>query len=90
MLFGTLLYVPDSSQFPIAPIAQFLTVTGGTGALHYYHGTLTGVELSNALDGTSRHQAPGHSTRCLNPGSFSCWRGLASLLAWRKRAILFR
>jgi len=51
-LFGTLLFQGDFSKFPLVPFTQLLTVTGGTGALLYYHGTLTGLEISNQLDGT--------------------------------------
>src|ERR1700758_1880458 len=51
-LFGTAHYQGDFSFFPIVPFTQLLMVTGGTGAFLYYHGTLTGLELSNQLDGT--------------------------------------
>jgi hypothetical protein len=87
-LFGTLLYVPDFSQFPIAPITQLLTVTGGTGAFLYYHGTLTGVELSNALDGTFTSSGSGTLTTTPEPESVVLLvTGLASLLAYRMRCI---
>ena len=90
-LFGTLHYVPDFSQFPIAPIAQFLTVTGGTGEFLYYHGTLTGVELSNQLDGTFTSSGSGTLDPVPEPGSLALLgTGLASLLMYRKRALLFR
>ena len=89
-LFGNLHYVPDFSQFPIAPITQFLTVTGGTGALLYYHGTLTGVELSNALDGTFTSSGSGTLETTSEPESIVLLAtGLASLVAYRKRALLF-
>src|ERR1700757_973845 len=51
-LFGTLHYQGDFSTFPIVPFTQLLTVTGGTGAFLLYHGTLTGLEISNQLDGS--------------------------------------
>ena len=51
-LFGTLHEQGDCSTFPIVPFTQLLTVTGGTGALLLYHGTLIGIELSNQIDGT--------------------------------------
>ena len=90
MLFGTLLYVPDFSQFPIAPIAQFLTVTGGTGALHDYHGTLTGVELSDQTNGTFTSSGSGTLDTVPEPESLVLLgTGLASLLAFRKRALVF-
>jgi hypothetical protein len=91
MLFGTLHYVPDFSQFPIVPIAQVLTVTGGTGALLYYHGTLTGVELSNQIDGTFTSSGAGALETTPEPASLALLgTGLASLLMYRKRALLFR
>jgi hypothetical protein len=91
MLFGTLLYVPDFSQFPIAPVAQHLTVTGGTGALLYYHGTLTGVELSNQIDGTFTSSGSGTLDTVPEPGSVVLLAtGLASLFAYRERALLFQ
>jgi len=90
-LFGTLLYVPDFSQFPIVPIAQFLTVTGGTGALLYYHGTLTGVELSNQNDGTFTSSGSGTLDTTPEPGSFVLLgTGLASLIVYGKRALRLR
>jgi hypothetical protein len=86
MLFGTLHYVPDFSQFPIAPIAQLLTVTGGTGALHDYHGTLTGVELSNALDGTFTSSGSGTLDTVPETESIVLLEtGLATLLVLRLR-----
>jgi hypothetical protein len=89
MLFGTLLYVPDFSQFPIAPIAQFLTVTGGSGALHDYHGTLTGVELSDQTNGTFTSSGAGTLDTVPEPESIVLLgTGLASLLAYRKRAAI--
>jgi hypothetical protein len=51
-LFGTLHYQGDFSSPPIVPFTQLLTVTGGTGALLLYHGTLIGIEISNQSDGT--------------------------------------
>ena len=87
-LFGTLHYVPDFSQFPIAPIAQLLTVTGGTGAFFYYHGTLTGVELSNSLNGTFTSSGSGTLDTTPEPQSVVLLAtGLASLLACRKRSL---
>jgi hypothetical protein len=50
--FGIAHYVPDFSVFPIVPITQLLTVTGGTGAFLDYHGILTGLELSDQTNGT--------------------------------------
>jgi hypothetical protein len=90
-LFGTLHYVPDFSMFPIVPITQLLTVTGGTGALLYYHGTLTGLELSNQNDGTFTSSGGGTLDTVPEPESMVLLgTGLASLLAYRKRSLLFR
>lgn len=89
-LFGTLLYVPDFSQFPIAPIAQFLTVTGGTGEFLWYHGTLTGVELSNALDGTFTSSGSGalDTSQIPEPESIVLLAtGLVSLFAYRNARV---
>jgi hypothetical protein len=51
-LFGTLHVQGDFSFFPIVPFTQLLTVTGSTGEFLLYHGTLTGLELSNQSNGT--------------------------------------
>jgi PEP-CTERM motif len=91
-LIGTLRYVGDFSQYPIVPFTQLLTVTGGTGALLWYHGTLTGVELSNQLDGTFTSSGSGtlDTAETPEPGSIVLFAtGLASLLAYRKRLLLY-
>ncbi|HEY1994482.1 MAG TPA: PEP-CTERM sorting domain-containing protein [Edaphobacter sp.] len=89
MLFGTLHYVGDFSMFPIVPFTQLLTVTGGTGALLYYHGTLTGLELSNQLDGTFTSSGGGALDTTPEPESVVLFgTGLLCLLACRKRALL--
>ena len=90
-LFGTLHVQGDFSFFPIVPFTQLLTVTGGTGALFYYHGTLTGLELSNQLDGTFTSSGAGTLETTPEPESVVLFgTGLACLLAYRKRALLFR
>lgn len=90
-LFGTAHYVGDFSTFPIVPFTQLLTVTGGTGALFYYHGTLTGLEISNQLDGTFTSSGAGTLDTVPEPGSIVLLgTGLAGLLAYRKRALLFQ
>ncbi len=90
-LFGTAHYQGDFSTFPIVPFTQLLTVTGGTGALHYYHGILTGLELSDQTNGTFTSSGGGTLETTPEPGSVVLLgTGLASLLAYRKRAFLFQ
>ena len=86
-LFGTTHYQGDFSTFPIVPFTQLLTVTGGTGALLLYHGTLTGLEISNQLDGTFTSSGAGTLDTVPEPESIVLLgTGLASLLAYRKRS----
>jgi hypothetical protein len=64
-----------------------------TGAFLWYHGTLTGIELSNQNDGTFTSSGSGtlDTSPIPEPGSFVLLgTGLASLLAYRKRALLPR
>jgi len=83
-LFGTLHYQGDFSTFPIVPFTQLLTVTGGTGALLLYHGTLTGIELSNQSNGTFTSSGAGTLETTPEPESVVLFgTGLASLLAYR-------
>jgi hypothetical protein len=90
-LFGTLHVQGDFSSFPIVPFTQLLTVTGGTGALLQYHGTLNGVELSNQLDGSFTSSGHGTLETTPEPESLVLFgTGLASLVAYRKRALLFQ
>lgn len=90
-LFGTAHYQGDFSSFPFVPFTQLLTVTGGTGALLLYHGTLNGIELSNQLDGTFTSSGGGALETTPEPESLVLFgTGLASLLAYRKRALLFQ
>ena len=55
-LFGTAHYLRGISTPTFVPFTQLLTVTGGTGAFLLYHGTLTGLETSNRLDGSFRRR----------------------------------
>ena len=90
-LFGTAHYVGDFSTFPIVPFTQLLTVTGGTGALLDYHGTLTGLEISNQLSGAFTSSGAGTLDTVPEPGSVVLFgTGLLCLLAFQKRALLFR
>ena len=90
-LFGTAHYQGDFSSFPLVPFTQLLTVTGGTGALLPYHGTLTGIELSNQLDGSFTSSGSGTLDTAATPEPESAvllGTGLACLLAYRMRALL--
>jgi hypothetical protein len=90
-LFGTLHYQGDFSTFPIVPFTQLLNVTGGTGTLLLYHGTLTGLEISDQTNGTFTSSGSGTLITTPEPGSITLLgTGLASLLAYRKRALLRR
>jgi hypothetical protein len=81
----------DFSNFPIVPFTQLLTVTGGTGAFLLYHGTLTGLEISNQLDGTFTSSGGGTLITTPEPESLVLLgTGLASLLAYRKRILSFQ
>ena len=73
------------------PFAQILTVTGGTGALLYYHGTLTGTEIANLDANTISASGAGTLDTVPEPDSvILLGTGLASLLAYRMRALLCR
>jgi hypothetical protein len=87
-LFGSLYYQGDFSfPPPIVPFAQILTVTGGTGALLYYHGTLTGTEFANLDEGTIMASGAGTLDTVPEPESIVLLgTGLASLLAYRKQS----
>jgi hypothetical protein len=91
-LLGTLHYQGDFSfPPPIVPFAQILTVTGGTGALLYYHGTLTGTEIANLDANTISASGAGTLDTVPEPDSvILLGTGLASLLAYRMLALLCR
>lgn len=92
-LFGTTHYQGDFSTFPIVPFTQLLTVTGGTGAFLLYHGTLTGLEISNQLNGSFTSSGGGTLETAAAPEPESLvllGTGLASMLAYRKRSLLFQ
>ncbi len=90
-LFGALHEQGDFSTFPIVPFTQLLTVTGGTGALLLYHGTLTGLLISDQTNGTFTSSGAGTLETTPEPESLILFgTGLASLLAHRMRALLFQ
>ncbi len=90
-LFGTLHEQGDFSTFPIVPFTQLLTVTGGTGEFLLYHGTLTGLLISNQNDGTFTSSGAGTLETTPEPESVVLFgTGLLCLLAYRKRTLLFR
>jgi PEP-CTERM motif len=90
-LFGTTHYQGDFSTFPIVPFTQLLTVTGGTGAFVLYHGTLTGLEISDQTNGTFTSSGGGKLDTAPEPESLVLLgTGLASLFVYRKRALLFQ
>ena len=88
-LFGTAHYQGDFSTFPIVPFTQLLTVTGGTGALLLYHGTLTGLEISDQSNGMFTSSGSGTLDTTPEPASIALLgTGLAALAAGlRKRKI---
>ena len=64
-LFGDLHEQLDLSSLPIVPFTQILTVTGGTGALLSYRGTLTGGGIGNLAENiflASRHRNAEHDS----------------------------
>ncbi len=89
-LFGTLQEQLDLSSPPIVPFTQILNVTGGTGALLLYRGTLTGGGTVNLAEGTASASGAGTLDTIPEPESvILLGAGLACLLAYRKRALLF-
>ncbi len=89
-LVGTLHEQLDLSSPPIVPFTQILNVTGGTGALLWYRGTLTGGGTGNLANRTFLASGAGTLDTIPEPESVVLLgTGLACLLAYRKRALLF-
>jgi hypothetical protein len=90
-LFGTLHEQLDLSSLPIIPFTQVMNVTGGTGALFWYRGTLTGGGTGNLAEGTFSSSGTGTLNTIPEPESVVLsGMGLACLLVYRKRGLLFR
>jgi hypothetical protein len=89
-LVGTLHEHDDFSSPPIVPFTQILNVTGGTGAFLWYHGTLTGGGTLNLAGPSFSTSGAGTLDTTPEPESVVLLGiGLACLLAYRKRAVLF-
>ena len=90
-LFGDLHEQLDLSTPPIVPFTQILTVTGGTGALLSYRGTLTGGGTGNLAENIFLASGTGTLNTIPEPESVVLLgMGLACLLVYRKRGLLFR
>ena len=91
MLVGTLHEQLDLSSAPIVPFTQILTVTSGTGAYRWYHGTLTGEGTVNLAGFTFSASGTGTLNTVPEPESVVLLgTGLACLLAYRKWGIPIR
>jgi hypothetical protein len=68
-LVGTLQEQLDLAAVPNADFTQILIVTGGTGALRWYNGTLTGGGFLNLANGTFSTSGAGTLATVPEPGS---------------------
>ena len=71
-LFGDLHEQLDLSSPPIVPFTQILTVTGGTGALLSYRGTLTGGGSGNLAENILLASGAGTLDTIPEPSRSSC------------------
>jgi hypothetical protein len=86
-LFGTLHEHLDLSSPPIAPFTQVLHVTGGTGALLLYRGTLTGGGTVNLEQSIASASGSGTLNTVPEPDAIVLMgTGLTCLRVYRNRA----
>ena len=84
-LVGTLQEQLDLAAAPNADFTQILTVTGGTGALRWYNGTLTGGGFLNLANGTFSTSGAGTLNTVPEPGPAALLLIGLMLLAVSKR-----
>lgn len=89
-LVGTLHEQLDLAAAPNADFTQILTVTGGTGALRWYNGTLTGGGFLNLANSTFSTSGAGTLNTAPEPGSVALLLSgllLVAVAAKRQRSI---
>jgi hypothetical protein len=87
-LVGTLQEQLDLAAAPNADFTQVLTVTGGTGALQSYNGTLTGGGFLNLANSTFSTSGAGTLNTAPEPDSLALLpAGLLCFFAYRRWAV---
>jgi hypothetical protein len=87
-LVGTLREQLNLAAAPNADFTQVLTVTGGTGALQWYNGTLTGGGFLNLVNGTFSTSGTGTLNSAPEPSSLALLpAGLLCFFAYRRWAV---
>jgi hypothetical protein len=87
-LAGTLREQLDLATAPNADFMQVLAVTGGTGALQWYNGTLTGGGFLNLANSTFSTSGAGTLNTAPEPGSLILLpAGLLCFFACRRWAV---